>query len=126
MKSQPIDGIDLTVAQTLRLGMDSGTFLLIEYVYGFELFGSYETWRGGWRVTDPTVRDFRHNRQGTFQLTVESARIEDAITQWATARAECQRIAADITVQARETELTGAAASDAVTRAFDRLRERGR
>ena len=116
---------DLVVARTLKLGMDSGTFLLIEYVYGFELFGSYETWRGGWRITDPKVRDFRHNRQGTFQLTVESARIEDAIRQWATARAECQRIEADITEQARETELTGDVAADAVTRAFDKLREKG-
>jgi len=46
---KPLAGVDLIVAQTLRLGTDSGTFLLVEYVYGFERFGAYETWRGGWR-----------------------------------------------------------------------------
>lgn len=98
MKYQPLDGVDLKVAQTLRLGMDSGTFLQIEYVYGFELFGSYETFRGGWRVTDPKVMDFRHKRQGKFPLTVEDQRIEAAITKWVAAREESKRCEAEATV----------------------------
>jgi len=88
---KPLAGVDLIVAQTLRLGTDSGTFLLVEYVYGFERFGAYETWRGGWRVTDPKVMDFRHNRQGKYPLTAESERIEDAIAKWVVARSESQR-----------------------------------
>lgn len=90
MKYTPLAGVDRTVAQTLRLGMDSGTFLQLEYVYGFERFGAYETWRGGWRVTDPKVMDFRHNRQGKFPLTVEHERMDGAIAAWVKAREDSE------------------------------------
>ena len=90
MKYVPLDGVDLKVAQTLRLGMDSGTFLQIEYVYGFELFGAYETWRGGWRVTDPKVMDWRLGRKGRFPLSVQDERLETAISLWAKAREDSE------------------------------------
>ena len=88
---KPLDGIDLTVVRTLQLGMSDGVFLQIEYIYGFEKFGAYETWRGGWRVSDPKVMDFRHKRQGKFPLMVEAERIEDAITQWVAAREDSKK-----------------------------------
>jgi len=84
MTYQPLSGVDQIVAQTLQLGMDSGTFLTIEYVYGFERFGAYETWRGGWRVTDPKVL----NAQG-HPVSVEAERLDDAIARWVAARAAC-------------------------------------
>lgn len=96
MKYQPPSGIDLTVMQTLRLGMDSGTFLRIEYVYGFEMFGAYETWRGGWRITDPQVMDFRMKRRGTLPLQVQDERLEQAIAKWVTAREESKKAEAEV------------------------------
>lgn len=87
-----LDGIDLKVLRALQLGMDSGTFLKIEYVYGFEMFGAYETWRGGWRITDPKLNDYRWNRKGRLPLIIEAERIEDAVDRWIAAREECQRI----------------------------------
>ena len=52
-----INPLDKLIRQTLRLGMDHGTFLKIEFIYGFEMFNTrpyhnYETWSGGYRVED--------------------------------------------------------------------------
>lgn len=71
-----INELDKLIRQTLKLGMDSGTFLKIEYVYGFEKFSTrpyhnYETWAGGYRVTDP-----RHD------LVIEEEDLDDALLKW--------------------------------------------
>jgi hypothetical protein len=82
-----LNRLDQLIRRTLRLGITSGTFLTIEYVYGFELFTSrpyhnYETWAGGYRVTDA-----RHH------ITVEREDLDDALQVWAT-RVEAARVEA--------------------------------
>lgn len=82
------DSIDDIVRRTLRLGMDSGTFLKIEYVYGFEKFNNrpyhcYETWCGGWVVTDPNM-PWPWNPK--LPWTTKNENLESAIKEWATQR----------------------------------------
>lgn len=72
-----LNELDKLIRRTLRLGMDSGSFLTIEFVYGFEKFNTspyhnYETWAGGYRVTDPR-----------FNITVEREDLDDALKAWA-------------------------------------------
>ena len=73
-----IDRLDKLIRQTLRLGMnDNATYLTIEFIWGFELFNTrpyhnYETWSGGYRVTDT------HNN-----IKVEREDLDDAIEAWA-------------------------------------------
>lgn len=72
-----LNELDQLIQRTLRLGMDDGTFLKIEYIYGFEKFNTrpyhnYETWAGGYRVTD--------DRFGFF---IEREDLDDAIKTWA-------------------------------------------
>lgn len=74
-----IDPLDQLIRRTLKLGMDDGTFLRIEFVYGFEKFNTrayhnYETWAGGYRITD--------ERNG---ITLEREDLDDALKAWATA-----------------------------------------
>jgi len=75
-----INELDKLIQRTLKLGMnDNDTYLTIEYIYGFELFNSrpyhnYETWSGGYRVTDK-----RHG----IQLQAED--LDDALNEWAAA-----------------------------------------
>jgi hypothetical protein len=74
---QQLNPIDQKIRQTLRLGMSNGTFLKIEFVWGFELFNTrayhnYETWSGGYRITDE-----RHG------VIVEKEDLDDAIDAWA-------------------------------------------
>lgn len=65
--------IDQIIRRTMNLGMDDGPpKLVIEYVYGFEKFGSYETWAGGYRIVD-----HKH------QLVVERADLDNAVRFWA-------------------------------------------
>lgn len=71
-----INELDRLIQRTLKLGMDSGTFLKIEYIYGFEKFNTrpyhnYETWAGGYRVTDT-----RNN------VVVEREDLDDALLTW--------------------------------------------
>ena len=71
-----INPLDRLVRQTLRLGMDDGVFLKIEFIYGFEKFNTrpyhnYETWAGGWRVTDE-----RNN------IKLECEDLDDALAAW--------------------------------------------
>lgn len=78
-----INPLDRLIQTTLKLGMDSGTFLKIEYIYGFEMFNTrpyhnYETWSGGYRVTD--------ERAG---IVVESEDLDDALLLWKK-QLECQ------------------------------------
>lgn len=81
MSDKPIgilNELDVTIRRTLRLGMDRGTFLKIEFIYGFEMFNTrpyhnYETWSGGYRVTDDR-----------FGIVVEREDLDDAINEWAT------------------------------------------
>lgn len=73
-----INELDTLIRNTLRLGMSSrDTFLKIEFIWGFELFNTrpyhnYETWSGGYRVTDQ-----HHN------IKVESEDLDDALKLWA-------------------------------------------
>jgi hypothetical protein len=72
-----LNELDQLIRRTLRLGMDSGTFLKIEYIYGFELFNTrpyhnYETWAGGYRVTDTITNTY-----------VEREDLDDAVKEWA-------------------------------------------
>jgi hypothetical protein len=72
-----LNPLDALIRRTLRLGMDDGTFLHIEYIYGFEKFNTrpyhnYETWAGGYRVTDE-----RH------KIMVEREDLDDALEAWA-------------------------------------------
>ena len=62
--------LDLTIRQTLDAGMEDGTLLTIEYIYGFELWGAYETWRGGYRVSGRGIK-------------YEAMHLEDAVNGWA-------------------------------------------
>ena len=79
MSNKPHDKLnplDQLIRKTLRLGMDHGTFLKIEFIYGFELFNTrsyhnYETWSGGYRVTD--------ERNG---IIVEREDLDDAVLEW--------------------------------------------
>ena len=97
--------LDQTIRRTLKLGMDDGVFLTIEYIYGFEKFNTrpyhnYESWAGGYRVTDPCVMDWRYKRQGKFPLSVEREDLDDAINDWVKAREESEvnRRAAEVAV----------------------------
>lgn len=80
MSHKPFDKInelDKCIQCTLRLGMENGVFLTIEYIYGFEKFNTrpyhnYETWAGGYRVTDPRLG-----------IVVEREDLDDAIQEWA-------------------------------------------
>lgn len=75
-----LNPLDQLIQRTLRLGMNvKATYLTIEYIYGFELFNTrpyhnYETWSGGYRVTD-TRNDVK----------VEREDLDDALRAWATA-----------------------------------------
>lgn len=71
-----INELDKLIRTTLKLGMDSGTFLKIEYIYGFEMFNTrpyhnYETWSGGYRVTDE-----HHN------IVIAAEDLDDALIAW--------------------------------------------
>ena len=71
-----INELDRLIRTTLKLGMDEGTFLKIEFIYGFEMFNTrpyhnYETWAGGYRVTDE-----KH------QIEVEREDLDDALLAW--------------------------------------------
>lgn len=75
-----INPLDTLIRQTLRLGMNEGTFLRIEFIYGFEKFNTrpyhnYETWSGGYRVTDEQCC-----------IVVEREDLDDALNEWATKR----------------------------------------
>ena len=68
--------LDRVVPWIQRLGMSDGTFLKLEYVYGFEKFNTrpyhnYETWAGGWRVTDT-----KH------KISFEEEELEKAVAKW--------------------------------------------
>ena len=79
-----INELDKLIRQTLKLGMnDNDTYLRIEYIYGFEKFNTrpyhnYETWSGGYRVTDV------HNG-----IRVEEEDLDDALKAWAK-QVECE------------------------------------
>lgn len=78
-----INELDKLIRTTLKLGMDEGTFLKIEFVYGFEKFNTrpyhnYETWAGGYRVTDT-----KH------KIEVEREDLDDALLAWKQ-QLECQ------------------------------------
>jgi hypothetical protein len=45
-----VNELETFIARTARCGMTDGTVMVIEYVSGFEKFGSYESWGQGWRV----------------------------------------------------------------------------
>lgn len=71
-----LSDMDIIVPWKLGLGMSDGTFLKLEYIYGFEKFNTrpyhnYETWAGGWRVTD--------EKNG---ITFEEEYLEKAIEMW--------------------------------------------
>ena len=72
-----INPLDQLIRKTLSyLGMSDGSFLKIEYVYGFEKFNTrayhnYETWAGGYRITDE-VNNIRLERED----------LDDAIKAW--------------------------------------------
>lgn len=85
MKSSSI-AINSLVSRTLKLGMDSGTFLQINYRYGFEQDSCcYETWCGVWEVSDPVNKDFRFSRKGQHPIRTVGKTIEVAIQRWAQA-----------------------------------------
>src|SRR5688500_4637115 len=72
-----LNELDQLIQRTLRLGMDDGTFLKIEYIYGFEKFNTrpyhnYETWAGGYRVSDTITN-----------ISVEREDLDDAVKAWA-------------------------------------------
>ena len=73
-----INSLDKLIRQTLSLGMSpNNTYLQIEFVWGFELFNTrpyhnYETWSGGYRVTD------KHN-----DIRVQAEDLDDALQLWA-------------------------------------------
>lgn len=74
---EKLNELDQLIQRTLRLGMSDGTFLKIEYIYGFEKFNTrsyhnYETWAGGYRVSD-TISN----------TVVEREDLDDAVKAWA-------------------------------------------
>lgn len=78
-----INPLDQLIRQTLKLGMDQGTFLKIEFIYGFEKFNTrpyhnYETWSGGYRVTDEL-----------HDIIVSAEDLDDALYAWKRQR-ECE------------------------------------
>ncbi len=67
--------IDSFVRRTVKGGMESGTLMTIEFIWGFELFNTrpyhnYETFSGGYRVS------------GRGQ-TAEAEELETAVSLWA-------------------------------------------
>ena len=74
---EKINPIDQLIRKTLSyLGMSDGSFLKIEYIYGFEKFNTrsyhnYDTWAGGYRVTDE-VNNIRLERED----------LDDALQEW--------------------------------------------
>lgn len=77
-KWEQLNPLDQLIRRTLSyLGMSDGSFLKIEYVYGFEKFNTrsyhnYDTWAGGYRVTDE-VNNIRLERED----------LDDAVQLWA-------------------------------------------
>lgn len=73
-----INPLDQLIRKTLSyLGMSDGTFLKIEFIWGFEKFNTrpyhnYETWAGGYRVTDE-----KNN------ICLEREDLDDALILWA-------------------------------------------
>lgn len=71
-RKEPLDKL---IRQTLRMGMHDGAPVFeIHFVYGFEKFGSYESWEGGYRVVD-------HKNQ----LSIEDGDLDGALFLWAKA-----------------------------------------
>jgi hypothetical protein len=48
---------------------ESGTLAKIDFVQGFELFGAYETWGRGWRVSGRSI-------------TVSDKDLDAAVAEW--------------------------------------------
>ncbi len=70
-----INELDLLIRKTVQGGMEAGTLVKIEFIWGFELFNTrayhnYETWSGGYRIT------------GRGQ-TAEAEDLDDALKMWA-------------------------------------------
>lgn len=65
---------DLLIRRTVGHTPDEDVTCRIEYCYGFEFFGAYETWQGGYTVTG-------------LGHTASNIQLEVALKMWA---AKCQ------------------------------------
>lgn len=77
-----INPLDQLIRRTLNLGMSDGTFLTIDFIWGFEKFNTrpyhnYETWSGGYRVTDPKM-----------DKSFQAEDLDDALMKWAKVRTD--------------------------------------
>lgn len=72
-KSNPKSEIDILMSQAFD-GMIDQEILQIKYIVGFEKFGSYETWGGGWVVSGKGL--------GTKEIVASDSRIELAVKRW--------------------------------------------
>lgn len=72
-----VNPIEQTVRRALRPGMIDGVRVTVEFVSGFEMFGSYENWGQGWRIVDHECLDHYGN-----PLVVHSKFLEDAVAGW--------------------------------------------
>jgi hypothetical protein len=64
-----VSPLDKAVRQATACGMEDGTVMTIEFISGFELFGHYESWGQGWRVSGRNV-------------TVQKEWLDDAVRAW--------------------------------------------
>lgn len=62
--------LDTLIRDTMAVGMEEGSLLTIEFFSGFEIFGHYETWAQGYKVTGRGV-------------SVTREWLDDALQAWA-------------------------------------------
>lgn len=70
-----LNELDRLIRSTMKVGMEEGTLMTIEFISGFEKFNTrpyhnYETWGQGYRVSGRDV-------------TVEREDLDDAVKAWA-------------------------------------------
>ena len=78
-----LDPVNRMIQEACPVGMEQGVKLTIEYIVGFELFNTrpyhnFETWSGGYRVTDG-------------ETTVEREDLDDAIRAFVAKRGPTAR-----------------------------------
>jgi len=69
-----LQDLQKTIGLVIRTGMTDKSLLTIEYVSGFEMFGTHETWGQGWRVSGTGVKD--------KLITTSNSDLEIAVTEW--------------------------------------------
>ena len=77
--------IEADLRKAIPIGMRDGTEIVIEMIIGFELYGAYETWEQGWRITGKGIKVEAHyldEAVSKFVSTLEKKTAGEEIPPW--------------------------------------------